>query len=234
MSDSTSLTWAVHLRTLFIMYNLPDPLLLLESSLWPKQTFRNHTITAITAYHERKLRNKAVNSYKTQFLNVQVIGLTGRPHPVLTWVLTTQDFVRSRVHVKMLAGDYLCYEHLARDRGTDPQRRLCQCHCSHLAPAEDMVHLLTRCWGTAEPRSRILPDLFNTIAQFFSANKLLEVHTHTVLTQFILDPTSLNLPGDIRLAPDYTILGEVVRLCSNLCFAIHKERIRKLKNLGHL
>ena len=70
MSDSTSLTWAAHLRTLFIMYNLPDPLMLMESSLWPKQKFRNHTITAVTAYHERKLRNKAVNSHKTQFLNV--------------------------------------------------------------------------------------------------------------------------------------------------------------------
>ena len=213
---------------------MPDPLMLRESSLWPQQKFRNHTITAVTAYHERKLRNKAVNSHRTQFLNVQVFGLTGRPHPVLTWVLTTQDVVRSRVHVKMLAGDYLCYDNLARDRGTDTQCRLCQSHRSRSAPVEDLVHLLTRCWGTAEPRNRILPDLFNAIAQFFPTNKLLEIHSHKELTQFILDPTSVNLPGDIRLASNHPSLGEVLRLSSNLCFGIHKERIRKLKKLGHL
>ena len=65
------------------------------------------------------LRYSAAQNYKLQYFNVQAAGLSARPHPVLAWVLTTQDVSIVRPHVKMQTGEYLCYDHLAHDRGSD-------------------------------------------------------------------------------------------------------------------
>ena len=106
MSSESYLTWSAHMRILFLLYNLPDPLLLLDSPPWPKERWKQHTRVAVTSYHENLLRSKAANNYKLQYFNVQATDLSARPHPVLAWVLTTQDVVIVRPHIKILEGDY--------------------------------------------------------------------------------------------------------------------------------
>ena len=103
---------------------LPDPLTLLNSSLWSKEGWKVLTKTAIAAYYEATWHQKADRNSKLKFLNVQTTGLAGRPHPVLLGVLTTQEVMRSRVNVKMLAGDYPCYSYLGSDRNLDAFCRL--------------------------------------------------------------------------------------------------------------
>ena len=83
MSKSNSLTWAAHVRILFLKYNLPDPLVLLNSQPWTKERWKEHSKAAVISHHEAALRNKAAGNYKLQYLNVQVTGLTGRPHPII-------------------------------------------------------------------------------------------------------------------------------------------------------
>ena len=95
---------------------MPDPLVLLDCQPWSKERWKQHTQIAVTSHHEASLRSKAIGHYKLEYLNVQAIGLITRPHPVLEWVLTTQDVTKVRPHVKMLAGDYLCYANIAHDR----------------------------------------------------------------------------------------------------------------------
>jgi hypothetical protein len=104
ISDSSSHTWSAHLRLLFQIYHLPDPLTLLSSPLWPKETWKILIKTTITAFYEAIWREKASRNSKLFFLNVQVTGLAGRPHPVLSGGMSTQEVVRSRIHVKMLSG----------------------------------------------------------------------------------------------------------------------------------
>ena len=234
MSDSNSLTWSAHARLLFQLYNLPDPLILLDSSPWPKERWKQHTKAAVISHHENALRKKALVNFKLQYLNVQVSGLSGRLHPVLAWVLTTQDAAIVRPHLKMLAGDYLCYAYLAHDRGLDPHCRMCQPISTHTAPVEDMVHLLTRCRATADTRCRVMPELLNTVAKFHPTNKLLSEPSHDHLTQFILDCSSLNLPSDIRVHPNHKGFYDITKQCIYLTNAIHKERTRQLKAMGLL
>ena len=165
-------------------------------------------------------------------INVQVTGLAGRPHPVLAGVISTQEVVRSRIHVKMLSGDYPCNSYMGSDRNEDAFCRLCQSLAPHLpAPCEDMVHLLTRCRGTADTRTRITPDLLNLIAHYLPGNDILVHPNQTHLTQLILDPTLLNLPMTIRISPDHPALPEILAVCRNLCYAVHKDRTRQLKQL---
>ena len=231
MADSSSLTWSAHVRILFQMYKLPDPLELLDCQPWPKDTWKQHTKAAIISHHESTLRQTASRNMKLQYLNVQAIGLTGRIHPAIAWVLTTWDVYMVRPHIKMLAGDYLCYADLAHDRGLDPHCRLCQLLSHQPAPAEDREHLITRCRATSDTRTRILPDLLNTS---FPHNRLLCSPTQNLLTQFVLDCSSLNLPSDIRIPTSHQSFTSITKLCSSLIFALHKDRTRQLKNLGLL
>ena len=234
MSDSSSLTWSAHVRIVFLEYNLPDPLMLLDSPPWPKDSWKNYTKIAVTSKHEASLRQKSRGNYKLNYLNVQATGLLGRPHPVVSWVLTTHDVLIVRPHLKMLSGDYLCYAHLAHDRGDDPHCRMCQQIMHHPAPAEDMVHLLTRCRGTADTRGRVIPDLLNTLAQLIPKNSLLFSYTNELLTQFMLDCTSLNLPVNIRVPPSHPGFNTIARQCSTVIYAIHKDRSRQMKAMSLL
>ena len=167
---------------------------------------------------------------KLCFLNVQVQCLTGKPHPILQYVLTTQEVLRSRAHVRMLAGDYPCFSYLGSDRHHYASCRLCLALSLHQpAPEENMVHLLTRCRCTASTRTRIIPDLMNLLSQHFPSNDILVHPNHTHLTQLILDPTSLNLPMNIRISPDHPALPAVLTMCRNLCFFIDKDRNQQLR-----
>ena len=105
MSDSSSVTWSAHMRILFMIYNLPDPLTLMNAPVWSKQRWKDHTKAAVISHHEAILRQKANGNIKLQFLNVQVAGLSGKLHPALSWVLTTRDVMVIRPHIKMLSGD---------------------------------------------------------------------------------------------------------------------------------
>ena len=134
----------------------------------------------------------------------------------------------------MLAGDYLCYTFLAHDRGLDPHCRLCQALSHQPAPAEDMEHLLTRCRATADIRNEKLPVLLNTIANNYSNNKLLSIPSHPLLTQFLIDCSSLNLPVGTRVPPDHHGFADIARQCSLLINGVHRSRKRQLKAMGLL
>ena len=238
MSDSNSVTWSAHLRVIFLLYRLPDPLLLLDSPPWPKVRWKQHTMAAVTSHHERVLRLKAATNVKLQYLNVQALGLSGRPHPVLSWIQTTRDVTLIRPHLRMLAGDYPCYSHLAHDRGVPPHCQLCirlaQQQPQHQPEEENMTHIITRCRATNETRQRLLPDLFNLVASYDPDHGLLSGSTPDTLTQFILDSTSLNLPAVCRISPRHPLYSHIARHCSNITYAIHKDRTRQLQSLNIL
>ena len=234
MTDNTSLTWAAHIRIGFQIYQLPDPLQLLESAPWSKERWKSHTSITILSHHEKVWRQKSAGNYKLQYLNVQCTGLSGKLHPILSWVLTTQDVMIVRPHIKMLAGDYLCFDFLAHDRGLEPHCRLCQMLCDDPAPVEDYLHIITGCRATANTRTDKLPTLLNIILHFSPNNSILDTPTSKLLTQFILDCSSLNLPPDTRIPPDHPGFTEIVRQCSIIINALHKDRTRQLKAMGLL
>ena len=130
----------------------------------------------------------------------------------------------------MLSGDYPCQYYIGRDRNQDTACQLCRqiAPPHHNTVAEDMTHLLTSCRATADTRSKVLPDLLNEISKHFPNNLVLTSTGSNQLTQFILDPTSLNLPMSARISPDHPALPYILSMCRNYCFAIHKERSRQL------
>ena len=201
MTDNTSVTWAAHVRILCETYHIPDPLAFLQGALLSKETWKTMVQTKITVHQETNMRRKALSNWKLNFLNIQLSGLTGRIHPILFGIKTTQDAKHARPHIKMLAGDYMCFNTLALERGSDPQCKLCLPGSDMPAPSEDIIHILTSCRGTADVRSRILPELLNVVDKFFPTCTILDTRDEHTLTQSILDCSSPNLPILTRLDP---------------------------------
>ena len=132
----------------------------------------------------------------------------------------------------MLAGDYPCQAYLGIDMGQDQACPLCKYfYPERIPPRETMVHLLSRCRATSETRAQYMPLVLNIISSDFPTNQILTEPNHTLLTQLILDPTSLNLPLSIRISPNHPALTQILVACRTYCFAIHKDRTRQLKNI---
>ena len=143
------------------------------------------------------------------------------------YVKDTRAALKQRVHLKFLTGDVLSFEKLSRDRGGDPKCRLC------MAPYEHTQHILTECRSTAEIRERLYPNLVNLVAVIDPSSGILNQQQtpNRILTQFIIDPASINLPSSYRISYQHPQLQDLYSLSRDWCFAIYSCRARLLKAL---
>ena len=162
-----------------------------------------------------------------KYLNVQISGLTGAAHPALHNISTTQDAKKLRLHMKFLTGDFLTNERLSIDQpNLSPAYSLCD------QPVESIEHVLVACRATSDVRSRLLPDLMNVDATVHPNCGILQCNpTASILSQFILDCTSLNLPDSIRVPAHNPGISAIYCISRDWCFAASYERSSCLKSL---
>ena len=140
MCPASSTTWSNHVQIISQRYGLPSPLLLLEGNAWSKERWKCLVRTKITTWFENHLRKKASSNSKMVYLNVQLLGLSGRSHPALLNIKTTQDSKKLRHHLKFLTGDFLTGWRKSIDQpGSNPACKLCS------APWETTEHIMTTC-----------------------------------------------------------------------------------------
>ena len=233
MCSSTSTTWSNHIQLLCQKYGLPSPLFLLENvPAWPKEKWKCLVKTRVTVFFEKKLRMDAARNSKMNYLNVQLSGLTGRPHPSLLGILTTQDTRKLRLHTKLLVGDFLTAEQLAHDQpNLSSACSLCQAPSPGETQVESTTHVLVLCRSTSDVRERIFPELMNIVFQVQPNSRILDNPTPAVLTQFILDCTSINLDEDIRIPAHNPNITSVYKVCRDWSYAVTNERARLLKKI---
>ena len=106
-------------------YGLQDPLLCLRKDTPKKSFYKEEVMTKICAYYENSLRGHAATNSKMLYLNVSLSGLRGRAHPALSGLITTQEVQKSRIHLKMLCGDYFSYEVKSNESGGSAPCRCC-------------------------------------------------------------------------------------------------------------
>ena len=111
---------------------------------------------------------------------------------------TTRNVEKAQTHMKMLSGDYLTYSRLAIERKSGNSSCIL---CRDISPLsqDTIVHVLTECRETAETRERIIQEFLNVLLEIKPThvylNRPLNLRTpDPVLTKFILDRTSFNLP----------------------------------------
>ena len=229
MCKSSSTTWSNHIQLLCLKYGLPSPLALLQTDQpWCKQTWDCLVKTRVTIWYENEYRRLASTNTKMKYLNVQLCGLSGTTHPVLHNIHTMQDAKKLRLHLKFLTCDILTNERLFQDNSiTSPACSIC------LAPVESIEHVVVVCKATNEVRSRLLPELLNSVAKVQpNCGILLPNPEPSVLTQFIIDCTSLNLPNTFRIPSHNPGVSTICNISRDWCFSICNERSRRLELLN--
>ena len=98
---------------------------------------------------------------------------------------------------------------------------------------ENIEHGLTRCVATRDIREKILHEMATVVMRNKSGCDFKQVCSiPAILTQFLLDCTSLNLQNTHRIHPDDPCAGLVYKTARDLCYGIHTERLRQLRALG--
>ena len=227
MCNNNSTTWSNHHQLLCMKYGLPSPLSLLNQSPWSKESWTCLVKTRVTIWHEKELRKKSLNNSKMKYLNVQLSGLNGAPHPALRNITTTQDVKKLRHHLKFLTCDFLTNERLHLDQpNLSPACDLCK------APTDSIEHVLVSCMATNEVRSRLFPELVNCVAKVQPMCSILrQDHSPAILSQFILDCSSLSLPDSFRIPAHNPEITSVFKISRDWSYAISNERSRLLRIL---
>ena len=224
-SSENSRTWIIHLKHLCEKYGLEDPISCLNKDPPPKSVYKEAVKTKVSAYYEKVLRQSAAENSVMTYLNVSTIGLRGRHHPALSNLITTREVQLSRPHIKFLAGNFLTYKIKADRSGGSSRCRIC------LSGSDETVsHIIASCQSLSVERTRILSEFRNlcrlTKNQINFENILKNEET---LTQFILDPTSLNLSE--RLSSKDPLVKDFFKLSRDFCYKIDKNRLGLLKQL---
>ena len=226
MSCENSRTWCAFLRELSGKYNMKDPLACLSVDPPSRSEYKEYVLTKITAHHERELREAASKNSCMQFLNVGMIGLRGKHHPSIANIKTTVEVTKMRPHLKMLCGNLLTYSTKYEQAGLgSPHCRLCDCKY------ESLAHIVASCERFDDVRSKILIEFDELLKD--SKNKLnMEMfkQSEEILTQFVLDPTSMNLNDRVHI--NDPIVPHIFKLSRDLCYAINKRRTKLLKELS--
>ena len=229
MCATNSTTWSNHVQLLCLKYGLPSPLSLLQS--FPpasKESWNTLVKTRVMVWYEQELRSRSLGNSKMKYLNVQLLGLSGRPHPALQNILTNQDAKKLRIHLKFLTCDYLTNERIAIDRPSlSPACDLCS------SPNDSIEHVMVSCKATAEVRNRLFPELMNAVAQVQPMCSILQLHPPpAILTQFVLDCSSLNLPDSIRVPAHNPDIFKIYKISRDWTFGISCERSRLLRDMA--
>ena len=189
-----------------------------------KSTYKESIKTKINAFHEKYLREDASSNSLMQYFNVSVTGLRGRRHPALSNIMTTIEVQKSRIHRKMLAGNYFTYELRSARSGGSPH---CRC-CSLTSENENLQHILTNCSQYSDIRNRIIEE-YKTICEYsaseFPFDEILS--KNGTFCQFILDPASLNLK--YRISMSDPILEDLFKVSCDFCHAVNSRRMKTLK-----
>ena len=224
-SSENSRTWIIHLKYLCEKYGLEDPFSCLIKDPPSKSTYKEMVATRITAYYENMLRQSAQKNSLMTYLNVSTTGLRGRHHPALSNMITTREVRLSRPHIKLLSGNYLTYKIKADQSGGSPRCRICSS-----GDDESVCHVISTCQGLADVRGRVLEE-FRELCKGTKNRINFDdiVQNVETLCQFVLDPTSLNLP--IRLSLQDPLVTKFYRLSRDFCHIIDKTRVGLLKNL---
>ena len=223
-SSPNSRTWSVHLRHLSEKYGLTDPLECLKDDPPSKSQYKEHILTKICAYYETSLRNMADNNSRMKYLHVSLSGLRGRHHPALANIVTTTQVQKSRIHLKMLAGDYFTYEVKSRQSGGSPH---CRCCSTTPSSPESMVHILARCTAYLDIRTRLAEEFRHLCSMSRSKLEFDKIYNDDeIFCQFVLDPSSFNLNKRIHM--NDPILDQMFYLSRDYCFAVNSARMKIL------
>ena len=134
-----------------------------------------------------------------------------------------------RAHTKMLCQDLYTYKMKADYQGGSPNCRLCLASIQSKVYTESIEHIVSVCSAYTEVRSRILGEMKIVCKNSNTGIQFDEFKQNTnLLTQFILDCCSLNLPK--RFNTNDQECQSIFQLSRDLCHYKRKKRMESFIN----
>ena len=130
----------------------------------------------------------------------------------------------SRAHLKFLSGNYITYAVKAEQSGGSPKCRIC-----NTGNNETLSHVILSCPSLEAERKPIITE-YEQLCGMTKNNINFQLITEDPkhLCQFILDPSSMNLP--VRVSISDPILSEMFKLSRDLCYKLDKTRTELILN----
>ena len=231
-------SWFIQVRRISCMYQLPDPLLILQLPP-PKARWKSQCRGRVLDYWERKYRGEAtllpsLLHFKPHFFSL------AKTHATFSTAGSPYEVGRATVVARMLSGRYIT-DHRTRhwDR-TNPAGncRLCpHFNVGSVPKTGDIVHQLLYCAGLAAARARAVQHWTVQLSKKAHLQPLIALiaasHPDEFLA-FLLDPSSV--PGVIQAAQTYgaTVYQDCHHLSRVWCYGNHIMRMKLLKFFGYL
>ena len=140
IETKNSNTWSKYVLYLSKLYNTEDPLSCLNRNPPDKETYKAYYKTKIIKFHESEQRRNAKNNSCMKYLNVDLLGLSNKIHPIISNILTTSDMEQAIPHIKMLCMNYYTYEIKSRQKGGPDKCPRCGINSYH---TDNLQHILT-------------------------------------------------------------------------------------------
>ena len=158
-----------------------------------------------------------------KYFNVTTLNLRGRHHLAISELVTSRSVHLARPLIKLLSGNYLTYGIRAQQNGGSPICRICTSKES-----ETILHIISRCSALHDTRERFIPEYKELCKETVN-----DIHFDLItkddeqFCQFILDPTSLNLPTRVNIADPVAM--KFFKLSRIFCYNMDKSRSQLLK-----
>ena len=219
-----SKSWFCQIRDICLTYNLPHPLRLLD---FPpsKDDMKKLTTARVLSYWETKLRGEAsllpsLQNFKPEFMSLKT------PHLIWRTVGSNPYEVSKAIQqARFLSGRYRS-SYLERHFTQNREGVCINCNSGEL---ETIEHILISCNAFTETKKKLyklwlstkIPIVYELVLTALSSDK-------SYLLQFLLDCSVL--PSVVRAAQSHSceIYKELFYLTRTWCFAIHRQRMRKL------
>ena len=231
-------SWFIQVRRISGQYQLPDPLLVLQSPP-PKTRWKSQCRSMVLDYWEKKYRGEALLLSSLAHFKPHFFSLS-TTHNTFSTAGSSYEVDRATVVARMLSGRYITDYRTRHWDSTNPAgncRLYPHFNVGSISAAGDLAHQLLFCPGLAEARVRAVklwtrqlsekPHLQPLIAAIVAA------HPDQILA-FILDPSSV--PGVVLAAQVHgkAVYQDCHHLSRVWCYGNHKMRMKLLKFFGYL
>lgn len=222
-------SWFYQVREICLMYQLPHPLLIMNSS-HSKEMFKTMVKKAVVSYWEAKLLHEASSLPSLKYFQPSQMSLS-TSHPLwLSARSSPYEVSKARVQAQMLSGRYRT-ELLSSHWSSNADGWCLTPECKGLMTTEDIEHILVACRSLDVTRETL--QLFTS--RFALSNPVLNPilikyldPSNPLYCQFLLDCSCI--PDVILISQLYgnTLLNKLFYVTRTWCYSLHRARARLL------
>ena len=223
-------SWFTLVRSLCQQYNLPDPLLILQSPS-SKESWKSLTKSKVVDVWEAKLRGQANLLPSLKFFKPSYMSLT-KPHPMWSCARSPYEVRKAVIVARMLSGRYRT-DRLVRHWSATNKSGICQLPGCTGDDQGTLEHILLNCPALAEARSALIKlwadflvprrYLFPIISNLTSSEDS--------FAQLLLDPSTIpSVISANQVNPD--ILPCCFYLSRTWAYSVHLRRKKLLESLN--